>query len=132
ALERVIGPVGSRAPVGDEEAARPAPGMTRKHYSPDARLLIVPADERAGLVQRLRDAAEGGEVVGALLLRPLEETVASSVLMPDSPDRYAARLYAVLHDLDAAGCTLIVADAVPEGSEWAGVRDRLAHAAQPA
>ena len=77
-----------------------------------------------------RTAALSGVRVGGLLLRSLSTGMAEPVMMPADPAGYAARLYSALHELDAAGCALILADAVPEGPDWAGVRDRLARASR--
>ena len=51
-----------------------------------------------------------------------------SALMPASADAYAARLYAVLHELDAAGFDSIVAARIPESPDWTAIRDRLTRA----
>jgi L-threonylcarbamoyladenylate synthase len=45
--------------------------------------------------------------------------------MPRDPAGYAARLYAALHELDAAGVDRIVAELPPDKEEWRAVRDRL-------
>ena len=46
-----------------------------------------------------------------------------------SPAEVAARLYADLHALDAAGYDRIVAALPPDADEWRAVRDRLSRAA---
>jgi L-threonylcarbamoyladenylate synthase len=38
-------------------------------------------------------------------------------------------LYATLHAFDQAGASVVIVERVPEGPEWAGVRDRLSRAA---
>ena len=53
-----------------------------------------------------------------------------AIEMPSDPAGYARLLYAALHDLDDAACEVILADAVPDGPEWTGVRDRLRRAAE--
>ena len=81
------------------------------------------------MASRVAAAREAGHRVGALLLRPLPGgEIDRSISMPSDPAAFAARLYSALHELDEAGCSLIVADAVPDDPEWAGVRDRLARA----
>ncbi len=45
---------------------------------------------------------------------------------------YARDLYATLHELDDAGCDLILVEPVPEDDAWAGVRDRLRRASHRA
>jgi L-threonylcarbamoyladenylate synthase len=49
--------------------------------------------------------------------------------MPIEAAAYARDLYAALHALDDAECEVAFVDEVPEGPEWAGVRDRLRRAA---
>jgi L-threonylcarbamoyladenylate synthase len=104
--------------------------MVRRHYSPRAELLLYTAQRRAAMEDAARAAAAAGRRVGALLLAPLDAPVDVRVEMPADPAAYASRLYAALHDLDDAGCDLILADAVPAAAEWAGVRDRLSRAAE--
>ena len=48
--------------------------------------------------------------------------------MPTEPSEYAARLYAALHELDAAGVDRIVVDRPPDGEEWMAIHDRLRRA----
>jgi L-threonylcarbamoyladenylate synthase len=80
-------------------------------------------------VRAVRD--EGGKV-GALLLSPppAEPPIDHPIAMPDDPTRYARRLYAALHELDDAGCTVILAERPPTDPRWVGVRDRLERAAR--
>ena len=91
------------------------------------------ADGLAGLYDRPkagRARTHDDERVAGLLLHPLDAPLDLAVRMPADPAGYARRLYSALHELDDVGCDLILADAVPDASEWAGVRDRLARAAE--
>jgi L-threonylcarbamoyladenylate synthase len=130
ALEEVVGPVATPSSSRDDTVARPSPGMLRQHYSPRAELRLFRSTERDAMERLVRQAAESGPDTGGLLLRPLDAPLTYPIIMPADPAAYAARLYSALHELDAAGCALIVADAVPEEPEWAGVRDRLSRAAR--
>ena len=49
--------------------------------------------------------------------------------MPADARAYAARLYAALHELDAAGVDRIIVDLPPEGEAWQAIHDRLRRAA---
>lgn len=131
-IEEVVGPVlfGAADAGSGEQAARPSPGMVRVHYSPRAELRLFGASDREAMATAARDALVGGRRVGGMLRWPLPVPISQPLPMPHDPASYAARLYSALHELDAAGCDLIVADEVPEGPEWAGVRDRLTRAAQ--
>jgi len=136
-LARLVGPVARPAhePRGDEP--RPAPGMLERHYAPRARLLLVdtgdPRDVSQTAQRTSEELARGGRV-GALVREgsaALDELgVGHVILMSPTADAYARRLYAALHELDEAGCTLVVVERVPEDGSWAGVADRLERASR--
>lgn len=127
-LREVVGPL-PRAAEMEDETARPSPGMVRRHYSPRARLRVFQRSDRSAMAEAARAAVERGARVGALLLEPLNAPVQHAMQLPADPEPYARLLYSALHELDDAGCDLILVDAVPEGGEWLGVRDRLSRAA---
>jgi L-threonylcarbamoyladenylate synthase len=126
-IESVVGPMIVEAPAEapPDEAARRSPGMVRRHYAPQARLRIFEGGERQSMAAAARQAAAEGQRVGGLLLHPLDAPLSHSILMPGTPSGFAARLYSALHELDDAGCSVVLADAVPHEPQWAGVRDRL-------
>jgi L-threonylcarbamoyladenylate synthase len=133
-LEAIIGPIERAVPVPTGDAPRPAPGMMDRHYAPRASVILYDASnarDRARAVRCAREETERGGRVGALVRR-LDEApdAAHAVVMPETPNGYARRLYAALHELDDAGCTLIVVERVPQGEAWAAVRDRLERGAQ--
>lgn len=112
-IEALIGPVLLAGAVADGEA-HAAPGQHSKHYSPGARLRLgVPIGERRV----------------AYLWWSVERPAEFAVRMPNDPDRYAAMLYDTLHRADSRGVVEIVVEPVPAGSDWDGIRDRLARAA---
>jgi L-threonylcarbamoyladenylate synthase len=128
AIEHVVGQLASaREREGAEP--RPSPGMVGRHYSPRARLLVFGPGDRPALEEVAAAAASTGVRTGALLRHPVDAPIAHTLRMPSDPAGYARALYAALHDLDDLGCDLILMDGVPEGPEWAGIRDRLARAA---
>lgn len=129
-LEAVVGPITSASTPLAETEARPAPGMVGQHYAPAGELRLFSPGQREEMAATVREAAAGGRKVGALLLRSLDAPVDHTIHMPGNPAAYATRLYSALHEFDAHGCSLIVADEVPGDAEWAGVRDRLARAAR--
>jgi L-threonylcarbamoyladenylate synthase len=111
-------------------SALPSPGMLGRHYAPAGELVVFEdADAAVRLVAQAR--ARGRRVGGLLLHRPvtgLDEVIA----LPDDARGYARLLYASLHALDAAGCDLILVEAVPDTPAWAAVQDRLRRAARTA
>ena len=122
-IEAVIGDVADAPPAGAQtflddagaDQAHPSPGMHRKHYSPRTPLLLIAPGERPvggrGVVVSHRSHARG------------------IVRLSADPRRYAAALYATLHELDGQGYDWIAVESVPELDAWAGIRDRLTRAA---
>ena len=113
-IEAVIGAVSRAGEVGDGEA-HAAPGMHARHYAPVTRLRVGEPGVASGYLWHTREAA-----------------AEMAVRLPKEAGRYAAGLYEALHLLDAAGLEEIVVEAVPEGGEWDGIRDRLVRAANMA
>jgi L-threonylcarbamoyladenylate synthase len=101
-------------------AARPSPGMSRRHYAPRARVLLakdVRDVDRSGLAGPIatltyEDAGDGG-----------------TEILSSDPREYAADLYAALHRLDDAGVATILVQEPPQTEDWLAVRDRLSRAA---
>jgi L-threonylcarbamoyladenylate synthase len=82
---------------------RASPGLDAKHYAPRARLLVA-ARERIA-----EHAADKTKKVGIVLRRKSALIDAFDVrVLADDPDGFASALFATLHDLDDAGCDLIV------------------------
>ena len=96
------------------DAAHPSPGMHERHYSPRTPLY-------------LGTAAVQGRGAWVWYRTPAGEGV-RSVQMPSDPADYAARLYAVLHELDQEGLDWISVEQPPEAPEWSAIMDRLRRA----
>jgi L-threonylcarbamoyladenylate synthase len=143
-LARVIGEIGQaklivgiiprppaeESPTSAEagDAPRRSPGMLHRHYAPRASLVLVDRER----VRRLIDEkARAGKNVGAVLIAPGTAPSAArrTIELGDDPTRYAAGLYAALHDLDDDGVDVIVVERPPDRPEWQAVLDRLARGA---
>jgi len=98
-------------------SAHPAPGMHARHYSPGTPLFLVTAP------------GELPDESGAYVYYGKPGRAAHSIAMPANPVAYAARLYAVLHELDCERWPWIAVEAPPDTPEWAAIRDRLQRAA---
>jgi len=92
-----------------QAGAHPSPGMHPRHYQPRTPLYLLGAGDEP-------PAGRG------TWLRPGRE-------MPADPLAYAAALYDTLHRLDTQGFDWIAVERPPDTAEWAGVLDRLRHAA---
>jgi L-threonylcarbamoyladenylate synthase len=99
-----------------------APGMAERHYAPRARLELVAQGTGLSLPPSGPVAYVG---IGAL---PALPAGVRGVLLPLDAGAVAARLYALLHELDDAGFERIVMEQPPEGEAWMAVRDRLQRA----
>jgi len=101
-----------------EGAPHPSPGLHPRHYSPRTKLILL--DNPRNLPGR----------EGAYVWHKRPGLAARSIRLPADPARYAARLYAVLHELDKENWPWIAVESVPSTPEWAGIEDRLRRAAE--
>ncbi len=111
-LEAIVGPLTTAS--GPSTGALPSPGLLTRHYAPRTKLECVDSVAEADFLANVYETA-GLHVVR---WNPT-----------GSPAEVAARLYAELHALDAAGYDRIVAALPPDADEWRAVRDRLTRAA---
>jgi L-threonylcarbamoyladenylate synthase len=102
--------------IAQEGEAHPAPGMHHRHYSPRTPLLLV------------KHPRELPDATGAYVWHSQPGLAARHVQMPADPSKYAAKLYATLHELDRAALPWIAVEAPPDSPEWAAIRDRLRRA----
>lgn len=120
ALEAVLGePVLEQTAVG---AGPRHPGGLERHYAPraPARLIAPHALDR--------EIEQSGGALGVLAFSRPDARVRVWRRMPREPKAYAQALYAVLRELDAAGCDGILIETPPGSPEWAAVNDRLRRA----
>jgi L-threonylcarbamoyladenylate synthase len=136
-IARVIGTVPQMAARTNGDEPRRSPGMLERHYAPRAALVLYDASaggERERAAQAARQEIARGGTVGVLVQEgvgvPDGVSTRLVMTMPRTPEGYARRLYAALHELDEAGCTLVLVARVPTEGPWAAVADRLGRAAR--
>jgi len=108
-----------------------SPGLLEKHYSPKAKLVVLDWRDDAELqfkIQNSRFKIEDCHILAHTKI-PLGFAATNVSVIPHDAEAFARALYAELHHCDAAGAKLIVVEALPEGSEWSGIADRLKRAA---
>jgi L-threonylcarbamoyladenylate synthase len=140
-IRAVAGPVEffeeSTERVETRAEALPAPGVSLRHYSPRARLLLVEAPQEelpAKLVEAARaaDCTRLGVMLPAGVAAP--EALGAAAIFPwgrwSAPEEMAERLYAGLRALDAVGCDVILCPLPPPEGIGAALRDRLRKAAR--
>ncbi|MFI7551952.1 L-threonylcarbamoyladenylate synthase [Micromonospora sediminimaris] len=119
-LEKIAGPVTVRPGSSGQPVA---PGTMAAHYAPRTPLRLLSGAESAGA---------GGAGCGYLAFRdrPAGDWAAVEVLSASGDlTEAAARLFDMLHRLDAVGVTEIVAEPVPDTGVGRAVNDRLRRAA---
>jgi L-threonylcarbamoyladenylate synthase len=107
-----------------------SPGQLDKHYSPQARLVVLEWTDDAMLRSQLRGlnlAPQDCHVVAHTHIPQGPDWFGASVI-PHDAEAFARALYAEWHRCDEAGAPVIVMEAPPEGPEWRGVRDRIRRA----
>ncbi|HSV97343.1 MAG TPA: L-threonylcarbamoyladenylate synthase [Spirochaetota bacterium] len=123
AIEEIENLIGRVDDASGPNAIPQAPGQTTSHYSPRTPVRIV------------ADAAVAGGVAGSaglLAFRRPRDVLAYDhveVLSPSGDLREAAaRLFSCLHELDARGLDIIIAESVPENGLGRAIMNRLRRA----
>ena len=122
-LQAVLGPV---ATAKHPAAAAPlkSPGQLQRHYSPRAKLIIVEGDMAGALGQ----ADETTHVI-ARTAAPAAWPSERWHELPPAVAGFARELYDTLHRCDRLGAETILVQPLPDGDEWAALRNRLNRAA---
>jgi L-threonylcarbamoyladenylate synthase len=125
-LETILGPL-SRALPPSGETILPSPGMLPRHYAPRTPLECVETRGEERIASLIRE----GRRVGWVTFADSGDTPPSVLrrVLPGDPSGYAAQLYAMLHELDAADLDRILVTLPPDTEDWLAVRDRLRRAA---
>lgn len=115
-LEAVIG----QSLEGRDGGLR-APGQHLRHYAPSTltQAFVQPPGK-----------ALASPRCGWLWCGQPQPSQGPALDLGDSPEIYAARLYAALYQLDALGLECLYIQLPPQQEEWAAVHDRLARACQ--
>jgi L-threonylcarbamoyladenylate synthase len=116
---------------GESPEVLKSPGLLRRHYSPQAKLVVWSwRDEQDLKVQSSRFKVQGSKVhIIAHTCIPSGEGFGRVSVIPHDAAAFARAIYAELHECDEAGAELIVVEAPPDTSEWRPIVDRLKKAA---
>lgn len=131
-IEAVLGvPVKTHGEVSKTPNANPrVSGALEKHYSPDAKVLIVQASELPVLPVQLQTLCVGWNdefLAQADLLRAANPTLLVEALN-NNPADVAKALYASLRLADELGCKQVIVEKPPANADWEAVIDRLKRA----
>jgi L-threonylcarbamoyladenylate synthase len=116
-------------PAGKETLR--SPGLLRKHYSPNAKLVVLNWRDDADLHSQLSvfNLQPSTVQIIAHTKIPAGGQFADVSVMPHDAEAFARAFYAALHRCDEVGPALIVVETPPETAEWSGIADRLKRAA---
>jgi L-threonylcarbamoyladenylate synthase len=116
-------------PVTDADTSAPrASGRLEQHYAPRTPVELIEPGRLPARVNELRGTRLAVLAPAAALLDRTADIVLR-LIAPAVPQEYARRLYAMLHELDAAGAQRILIQCPPAGPDWEAVTDRLRRAA---
>lgn len=131
-LVATIGEVQSpEAGVQSPAAGMRSPGLLRKHYSPQAKLVLFSWRDAAELnsqLSTLHSQLSKTHVISHTHI-PSGDGLAGVSVIPHDAEAFARAIYAELHRCDEAGAELIVVEALPDSIEWRAIADRLNRAA---
>lgn len=139
-LEQVIGPIRSLTnEIVDEQVAAPSPGLARRHYSPDAAVMLYGAGVADDPLPALDAASE--QAAAAVVVVALGDAAAEYhelarpwgwlITLPAQPELYARYLYKALHRVDELGAQVAYLEAPPrDEAAWAAVWNRLSRAVE--
>lgn len=110
-----------------------ASGTLLAHYAPKAKVRLMNV-ENIGVALGIVAGAKVNMTTPhiGVYARQLPTAKSKSIIkrqMPNNAKQVAQELFAVLHEFDAQGITLLWVEDLPDTEEWDGVRDRLERAA---
>jgi len=137
-LEELIGPVAEQIHSISEIQPAQSPGQQAVHYSP-----VTPAFRITQAAKNLFPTLFHGKFGGKGVFLIIHDTElggelqrwagASAIIeLPASPEGYAQRLYAALHEADERTADVIWVQDPPAGAQWDAVRDRVRRATRGA
>ena len=113
------------------DAPRRSPGSLDRHYAPRAQTRVIAAADAVALSTTVDSLRREGATIGVMIYSDFGLPFGHDVVvrtMPSRAESYAMHLFRTLHELDEAGVSAIVVEAVPDSPQWDAVRDRLGRA----
>lgn len=116
-------------PLREGEIA-PSPGMRHRHYAPRGSMTLVRGEARAveAYIKNAYDACGESACILCLSAHAPAYENRRVMLLGDTDGEVAARLFAVLRDMDDMGVRRIFAEAIPQEGIGLAVMNRMARA----
>jgi len=108
-----------------------SPGLLQKHYSPNARLMLISWRNDEDLNSQAKELGAAVSEIHIICHTriPSGRGFGSVNVIPHDAEAFARAIYAQLHECDEAGAKVILVEALPLSDEWSALRDRLTRAA---
>jgi L-threonylcarbamoyladenylate synthase len=108
-----------------------SPGLLKKHYSPQARLMLWSWAGEEALRERAAAAGVAIERIHVIAHTriPAGAGFGRVSVIPHDPEAFARAIYSELHRCDETGAELIIVEALPDSQEWHAIADRMRRAA---
>jgi len=105
-------------------------GALEKHYSPDAKVWVLPASELSALQLNNKTLCVGWSDEFLAQADALREQYAAVLVeaLSDKPAEVAKALYATLRQADELACKQVLFEKPSPGPDWEAVADRLKRA----
>ncbi|MGV3468637.1 L-threonylcarbamoyladenylate synthase [Limnobacter sp.] len=131
-IEAVLGvPVKSHSEVSKTPNSNPrVSGALEKHYSPDAKVWVLPAGELAALELQNKTLCVGWTDEFLAQADALREKFGEVLVeaLSDKPGEVAKALYATLRQADELACRQVLFEKPGQTPDWEAVNDRLKRA----
>lgn len=124
-LAAVLGTMPALPNKGD--SAPRASGTLEAHYAPNTPVIVISAEQFAHTITQLHNANKKIALLHYGCYQA--DRLCTEIRLANHAAKYAHALYTSLRQLDAAYADVILVQAVPDTTEWQGVRDRLRRAA---
>ncbi|WP_421133725.1 L-threonylcarbamoyladenylate synthase [Alteromonas sp. A079] len=114
-----------------EKAGVTVPGSVKQHYQPVTPVALQSTD---AIIEYFRHSHSPltpptnkrvGFITHSEIARENSVLDASCITLGDSPEQYAAQLYAALHTLDEQGLSRIIIESLPDTDSWHAINNRV-------
>ena len=116
--------------AGKDEGVLKSPGQLKRHYAPNARLLVLNWKDEEDLENQISYSRTPHDRVHVIAHTHVVggTRFGRVTVFPREVEAYARALYNELHQCDKEGAELICVEAPPDDSEWVAINDRLTRA----
>jgi len=127
-IEQLIGEVQTS---NDEKMLRRSPGTMHRHYSPEAKVVLIERGDTLAFEQLYKKYSDEGKKVGFIVYSITVSSIIKSSygkIIPNDIENYSRLLFQMLRDLDKLEIDVILVESVEEKGLGKAMMDRLTKA----